>query len=366
MASKMSFPAGVETRSLAGWTAVVAIGGIAAYILAPFVQGVLWAMLLAYWTWPVHQRLRRHVNPLVAAGVMTFAVVLLVVIPALWGLAALRGGVMVLRDVLPAALDGVLPRIHDWVSALPLVGKEVAESIPESIAELDIPVLVKSWFDALGGFAASALLRAGSGLFHIAIAAISLFFLYRDGPRWMVRGQSRLLELFGNSGADAYATIQATAAAVTRGVLLAALAQGAIAGLGYWVAGVPSALGLALVTSALALVPLGAALVWIPAATWLFLSGNPLAAAGLLAWGVVVVSSVDNLLRPMLMRDRSMLSFWPLTLSLIGGALTLGLPGVYVGPIVLSLLARWWEGDKRDKGDETADEVPAAHTDVRT
>ena len=351
---KTSLGAHVEPRSLPGWAAVVAVAGIAVYVLTPLIQGVLWAMLLAYWTWPVHQRLRRHVTPLIAAGVMTFAVIALAVVPSLWGLAALRGGVVVLREVLPAALDGVLPRIHGWVSALPMVGKEVAESIPESLAELDIPVLVKSGFDALGGFAASALLRAGSGLFHIAIAALSLFFLYRDGPRWLATGQRRLIELFGNPGADACATIKATAAAVTRGVLLAALAQGAIAGLGYWVAGVPSALGLALVTSALALVPLGAALVWIPAATWLFLSGNPLAAAGLLAWGAVVVSSVDNLLRPMLMRGRSMLSFWPLTLSLIGGALTLGLPGVYVGPIALSLLARWWEGD------ESADEVTAA------
>jgi predicted PurR-regulated permease PerM len=342
----------VDAHLAARTIAIGLVVAVALVIVQPFLPALMWALLIAYWTWPIHERLRRRMRPLAAALLLTLGAVALIALPILWLLETLRQGLGGLGDMLPAAADTLLPRLREWAALLPFVGHDLAALIPGSAAELDAEALIKSSRELVGGFAATALARAGSGLFQLTIAVLTLFFLYRDGPRWLAYGQARIVASFGTAGARAWATTRHTLSAVTRGVILAAGLQALVAGLGYWVAGLPNAVLLTVLTAAVALVPLGAALVWLPASIWLMLTGETLVAVGLAVWGVAVVSTVDNLFRPLAMRSRSTLSFWPLTLSLIGGALAFGLPGVYLGPVVFSLLALWW--DARPAADPAA------------
>jgi predicted PurR-regulated permease PerM len=315
--------------------AVAIVVIVAAMIARPFLPGVSWALLLAYWTWSI-----RNLAPTIAAFVLTACVVTIVALPTVWAARVTRDGLAQISDV-SATFDALFAQVHAWLAALPVIGDSLAKFVPESTAGFELEAILRGWSDALGGFAAIVLTRAGSGMFHITIAVLTLFFLYRDGGHWLAAAKERVIGWFGDDGRRALDTVSDTLAAVTRGVLLAALIQGAVAGIGYWVAGLPNSIALALLTAALALVPLGAALVWLPAAGWLAATGQTFAALGLVAWGALVVSTIDNVLRPVLMRTQVTLSFWPLTLSLIGGALAFGLPGVYLGPVAFSLIALW-------------------------
>lgn len=332
----------------------VALIVIGAYLIArPFIPGVLWALLLAYWTWSIRAVFLRALSPSLAALSLTLCVVTIVALPTVWGARVMGEGLAQVSDV-SGTLDALLAPLHAWAAALPIIGDLLANLLPESTAGFELEALLRSWSDALGGFAALVLTRAGSGMFHIVIAVLTLFFLYRDGGGWLTTARERVTDWFAADGHRALDTITDTAAAVTRGVLLAAVFQGVVAGFGYWVAGLPNPIALALLTIAVALVPFGAALIWLPAAGWLAVSGQTLAALGLIAWGSLVVSTVDNVLRPVLMRKRASLSFWPLTLSLIGGTFAFGLPGVYLGPVAFSLIALWC-------GSRGGDE-PSAHS----
>jgi predicted PurR-regulated permease PerM len=344
--------------SVARLVAVSMVVIVATVIARPFLLGVLWAMLLAYWTWSIRGACVRYLGRTLAALLLTACVIVIVALPTLWGAREMRDVLARLSNASDAAakFDALLAQLHGWLAILPVIGESVANIVPATSAGFELEEMLRSWSDALGGFAAMVLTRAGSGMFHIVIAVLTLFFLYRDGAGWLASVQARVIGWCGDDGRRALDTIHNTLAAVTRGVLLAAVLQGAIAGIGYWVAGLPNPIALAMLSAAIALVPFGAALVWLPAAAWLAASGQTVAALGLLAWGVLVVSTVDNILRPVLMHNQVSLSFWPLTLSLIGGTLAFGLPGVYLGPVVYSLIALWCHQDAAESAG--ADSLP--------
>jgi predicted PurR-regulated permease PerM len=140
----------------------------------------------------------------------------------------------------------------------------------------------------------------------------------------------------------------ATVVSVVYGILGTALAQGLLAGIGFYIAGIPLAALLGLATFFLSIVPVGPPLVWIPAALWLYVQGSPGWAIFVLVWGLVVVSGVDNILKPMLISRGTQLPFVMVFLGVLGGALAFGLIGVFLGPTLLvvgnRLLHEWSQG----------------------
>jgi predicted PurR-regulated permease PerM len=134
----------------------------------------------------------------------------------------------------------------------------------------------------------------------------------------------------------------ATTKAVVYGLILTALAQGTLAGLGYWMAGVHAPVLLAVLTAVIALVPFGAPLVWGSLGVWLLLTGHSAAGLGLLLWGMLVVSWIDKLVRPMVISSASHVPFLLVMFGVLGGVAAFGLIGLFVGPVVLAIVMALW------------------------
>ncbi len=316
---------------------LAAVGLLVLYVSVPILPGVLWALLIGYWTHPLHRRLSAGMHPGVAAGISTVLLVAVAILPSMWLVESTQRVWTWAQESLPSTIDLALARLHEIAAALPFLGDTLQSTLPRSVREIDWIGVGTGSANAIGGMLTAVVMRASDWAFHLVIGIGTLFFVYRDGPCWWRQVSEAAAASFGAAGQEAADLCRRTASAVTRGVILTALVQGALAGLGYWAAGVPQPVLLAMITVPAAIVPLGASLVWLPAAAWLALTGDVGAGAGLALWGMLAVSTADNALRPLLMHDRTTLSFWPLTLAIIGGTLALGVPGVYVGPIAYSL-----------------------------
>jgi predicted PurR-regulated permease PerM len=137
---------------------------------------------------------------------------------------------------------------------------------------------------------------------------------------------------------------------VVYGILGTALAQGILAGMGLWISGVPAPLLLGLLTFFLSLIPMGPPLVWIPATLWLFYRGDPGWGVFMGMWGAVIVSGVDNLLKPYLISRGSNLPFVLVFLGVFGGVIAFGFIGIFLGPTLLAVgyaLLQDWSAQKK-------------------
>ena len=152
-----------------------------------------------------------------------------------------------------------------------------------------------------------------------------------------------MLHRFVGARVDAYlAAVGVTTQAVVYGLVLTALAQGTLAGLGYWAAGVEAPVLLAALTVLVALIPFATPFVWGSIGVWLLLQGQLAAGVGLLLWGVLVVSWVDNLIRPLVISRATSIPFLLVMFGVLGGLAAFGLVGLFLGPVILAVLMAVW------------------------
>jgi predicted PurR-regulated permease PerM len=187
---------------------------------------------------------------------------------------------------------------------------------------------------------------AGEGFLYILIAIFMAFFFYRDGEevgRMVKDGMARLAGW--EQGAAVVATAQSAVKGVVYGLIGTALAQAAVALLGFLIAGVPGAMALAALTFVLSFIPMGPAILWGGAAAWLYSKDETGWAVFMFAYGFFVISSVDNFIKPILMSRAGNLSMLLVVLGVFGGAVAFGFIGIFVGPALLavawSLLNAW-------------------------
>jgi predicted PurR-regulated permease PerM len=144
-----------------------------------------------------------------------------------------------------------------------------------------------------------------------------------------------------------------TVIGVVHGIIGTAIVQGVLAGIGFWIAGVPGPILLGLITCVLALIPMGPPLIWIPAAAWLYQDGHPYWSLFMAIWGMTAISSIDNILRPYLISQGSRLPFVLVLLGVFGGILKFGVIGVFLGPTLLAvgyaLIIDWTRGGVEPK-----------------
>jgi predicted PurR-regulated permease PerM len=224
-----------------------------------------------------------------------------------------------------------------WVTRLPLVGERARtawQHLSSDTARLMI--YVRQYVGPATGYLLVASGYFLKGLAELALSIILAFFLFRDGPaaarRLLLTGE----RLAGSSGEQLIALAGATIRGVVYGILGTALIQSIIAGLGLAIAGVPGAGFLALLTFFLAVTPIGAAMVWIPAAAWLFVKVGVGWGIFMVVWGLMV-SSIDNVVKPMIISQGSEMPFILILLGVLGGAAAFGLIGVFLGPTLLAL-----------------------------
>jgi len=314
---------------------------VAAYhVVAPFLAGLTWAIVLVAAFRPLHARLVRVLGgrQRVASAVLTLIVAAFVVAPILSAaVAAVQGGI--------AAIQWTVAQYHAGATELGLDDRwpwiadaiERVRALP-GLATVDVKAMAISALEQIGRFIAAegpALLGGALGTaFSFGIMLLAMPMLFANWDRW----SRSLAEALPIPTADATRII-ADLTQMTRSVFmstgLTAATQAILGGLALFVLGVPYAVTLTAVMFFSALVPGGTALVWAPAAIWLAMNGHTWQAVVLAGWGAGVVSTIDNVLRPIFAGRGVSLPGGALFFGMFGGMLAFGLVGLFLGPIVL-------------------------------
>lgn len=339
---------GLDNLPLLRQIALVALlGGLAMFsyaVLKPFLVPVIWAFILAYVTWPLFLRLRRALRERVtlAALIMTLGLTAAFVVPVLWLVSLLRVEVAAGYGELAAFLAGK-PRLPASLAGIPWLGEALQDFLDRMSRD---PEALKNELGALVdqslGEIRSILGGVGRNLAKTFFALLTLFFMYRNGEALALQVRDVLERVIGER-VHAYLTaIGDTTRAVVYGIVLAALAQGILAGLGYWIAGLQAPVLLGAATALIALVPFGAPLIWGSAGVWLLITDRTFAGAGLLLWGLLAVSWVDNLVRPLVISNATRIPFLLVMFGVLGGIAAFGLVGLFIGPVILAVLMAVW------------------------
>jgi len=310
-------------------------------VMAQFLLPMFLAVLLVVVFRPLHQwfvrkcKGRNHL----AAGLTTLSIVLIVLVPMLLILArAAAEGYSIASGTDQEAMKQVILKrggnlLADGRSFFRQFGVELP---PDKELIHSAATSVESWV-------APAALRTtqflGNFVLGLIVMVVSLYFFLADGPA-MTSAMMRLTPLDPRYVQQLLDEFDRVSRAVVLATLLAAFAQGILAGLGYLVAGLDSVFLLTVMTMLLALVPfVGATAVWGSCCLWLyFYDGRPLAAILLFLWGALVVSFIDNIIKPVVLHGQSNLHPLLALLSVLGGIKALGPIGIFIGPMVVAFL----------------------------
>lgn len=321
-------------------------------VLRPFLSAILWSVILVFSTWPIYRRIESAVagRKGLAGAVMVFAVTAVLIVPlALIG-TSLEEDVTSLVEKSRQLLSEGPSSPPGWVAQLPVVGvwahdrwQEMAGSGAKlTAALLKVLTPLRDW--ALRGAA-----NLGESLLYLTLSVFMAFFLYRDGAALA----AKLKTLFARVGGPRASTLLRVAGDTIKGVVYGfigtALVQGLLVGLGLWIAGIPRVLLLGVLACVLSLIPVGPALVWVPAALWLFQKGAMGWAVFLVVWGLLVVGLIDNFLKPYFIGKESRLPFMLVFLGSLGGVMAFGFLGIFLGPTLLAIAyAAFLEWSSRD------------------
>lgn len=313
-------------------------------ILKPFFESILWAGLLAFLLAPVTRRLTRvfRGRRSLAALLMTLAGALFVLIPAIVTAVVFAGQASELVARLQEFADRyriaqasdvfqvpALDRLVQWISRLVSVSPDQIQGWAIQGSKSLLILLVAS----SGAFFAGVL----GVVVELTLTLLLLFFFLRDGEGAVARGLP-LIPLSAERKVHLVGHLSAVTRAVALGTLLTAVCQGTLVGLSFAFTGLPSPVVFGVLATLAALIPVvGSALVWVPAALVLAAHDRAGAAVFLGFWGLVVVSLVDNIVRPLVVSGRAQISTLPVLLGLIGGLATFGAIGIILGPVVIAL-----------------------------
>ena len=315
-----------------------AIGGATYLVMRPFIVPLLWAAILAFVTWPLYQRLaERTRHRELAAGLFALLVAVAFGVPVVIVLANLASELTdIARQVIAWQQAGApLPA---WISehwlgqrGLQLL-RESHILDPERLGEILAATgsTVSGSVVALAGSIARNVLKFG-------VMMVALYGFYVSGERIVELGQRLAPLLFPVAPARFVESIGESVRAVMYGLTGTAIAQGVFAGVGMAVAGVPSPVALGTATALTAVLPGGGSAICLAASLWLVAGGRYVAAAALAAWGLVVVSSLDNFLRPILISGQVPIPFVLVFLGILGGLSAFGVIGIFLGPVLLSV-----------------------------
>jgi predicted PurR-regulated permease PerM len=250
------------------------------------------------------------------------------------------------------------------VKGLPIVGESLA-AYWDNLAD-DAPAFIVELKKLIGPVTDIALAGGaafGTGLLELALSIFITFFLFLHGRR-MIGFMRQIGERVAGPRARRLLTvIGLTVKGVVYGMIGTALAQGLLAGIGFWIAGVPQSLLLGCLTFALSFVPGGPPFLWGPVALWLLMQGSIGWGIFVAIWGLLLVSSIDNFLRPYLLNQNTNLPVLLGLFGLIGGVLAFGLIGLFLGPTLLAVaynLFLEWVAAELEERMQPASPLPAS------
>jgi len=326
---------------------VVAISFALGWVLLPFYGTLLWSTIIALLFAPLHRRLLqrlRHQRSLAALlTVLTAAVIVVVPFAILSATLAQEAAGLVAR--IQSGETSPVPYLRGVFDALPGWSATLLEHF--GLADFDtLQRLLGTKLEQASGFIANQAFSIGQSTFDFAasllITPYLAFFLIRDGDR-IVHAMRRALPLTPTHKQELLDKFSAVIRSTVRGNMIVAAIQGALGGLAFWFLGVRGALLWAVVMAFLSLLPaIGAALVWLPVAIWLFVTGAIWQSIALAAWGMFVIGLVDNLLRPILVGKATLMPDYVVMITTLGGMVLFGIHGFVLGPVIAAMFFAVW------------------------
>jgi predicted PurR-regulated permease PerM len=321
------------------------------WILKPFLPSFIWALTIVVATWPLMLRLQALLGGKrgFAVAVMSLALLLLFIVPFTFAVVTLSDNADTIKGWADSLKAQGLPPLPGWVSGIPLVGPKLSESWQE-LASAGQEGLSARLAPYAGEFVTWFVDQAGNVgmmIIQFLLTVIIAAILYSGGEpaAGAVRRFSR--RLAGQQGDDVTVLAARAIRGVALGVVGTAAAQSILGGIGLAVSGVPAAAVLTALMFILCIAQLGPALVLIPAVIWLYWSGQSLWGTVLLAFTIVAVT-MDNFLRPFLIKKGADLPILLIFAGVIGGLVAFGIIGLFIGPVVLAvtytLLGAWVGG----------------------
>lgn len=338
--------------------AVLVIGGLiiaSFWVLKPFLSALIWATMIVVATWPVMLKVQAGLwgKRGLAVTVMSLSILLMLLLPLSLAIATIVENADKIVGWSKWLAESRIPSPPDWVAKLPLIGAKLQELWQgyvatglEDIAPRLIPHAegITKWFAAQAGDLTLLFMQF---LLVVIIAAI----LYAMGDEAAVWVRRFGLRLGGERGEGAVVLVGQAIRGVALGVVLTALLQSVVGGIGLAIVGVPMVALLTALMFMMCLAQIGVGLVMFSAVAWLFWSGDTGWGVFLLVWSIVV-TTMDNFIRPFLIKQGADLPILLIFAGVIGGLLSFGLVGIFIGPVVLAvsytLLDAWVKSELKD------------------
>lgn len=313
--------------------ATVVVGWLCWWLVKPFVPAITWALVLAVLAHPLHERILAAFKkwPSISAALAVIAVTLAIALPA----------TLLVRHISSEAVASIATArkfidTDRWKLAIERFPRlaQVSEWIER---EVDLDEQVQQVTGDVAKGVRGALRRAMDIAITALVTLFLLFYFVRDKYR-ILRVLEQLVPLSPRESEQVRNNIRDTLGAVVFGTLAVAVVQGTLGGLMFWWLGLPAPILWGAVMAILAILPLfGAALIWVPAAAYFAIDGEWDKALLLTAWGTLVVGLIDNLLYPLLVKNRLRIHTVPVFISVLGGVFAFGASGFVLGPLVLAV-----------------------------
>lgn len=337
--------AGIERGGFLLLLALVTSAAI--FVVWPFAAPLLWAALAAIMFQPLYQRMLRwrtdkdNQAALLTLGIIFVAVIVptfilgtMLVDQAVGAFNAFREGRVDVAGWVEQIIAALPASVQSWLAQSGLTDFDELRTRGQDLAEASVGLVARQAV-AIGGGALSFVLAFGVGLYVT-------YFLLRDGSRMgpVILKALPLEDSVTMRLADKFLSI---VRATIKGSVVVGLVQGLLGAITFAVVGLPSALLFGLLMAIASLLPaLGPALVWVPAAVWLFATGQIWQGVVMVVSGVAVIGMADNVLRPILVGRDTGIPDWIILVTTLGGIATLGLSGIVLGPLVAGLFLAAW------------------------
>ena len=328
------------------------------YFFHTFIVPVLAATIVALATWPLRNRIAWQwgLGRTGAAVVLLLVIVCVLVVPLT---IALYYTVAELRIWISWALrvNALGAPTPEWMATLPQVGDWMDEQWQKFIGH---PGAISEIVQIISGSTIAAMYRGvvtvGVVTLQMALSLlftlVTLVIFYRDGEKIVAQIDRVGLRILPDRWQRLSRVIPATISSTVIGMTLIAIGEGVILGIAYSVAGVPSPVAFGVITGFMALIPGGAPLSFTLISLYLVASGSTMAGVGLFLWGTMELFIVDKTIRPTLVGGPIKLPFLPTFFGLIGGVKTMGLVGLFIGPVLMALLVAIWREWQRQIANE--------------
>ena len=328
------------TRTTLAILCILLLISASLWILRPFLAATVWSAMIVVATWPLLKSIEQRLGGRrsLAVACMTLALLLLLLVPLWLAISTIADNAEVISGLATKFATSGLPHPPDWVATLPLIGEklaalwgQLADSGPQGLLARAVPYAADSgkWLIGQAGGLGFMLIQ-----FLLIVALSAIFYASGEaGAASVLRFGRRLA---GERGENAIVLAGQAIRGVALGVGVTAIVQTVLGGVGLAIAGVPFASLLSAVMLMLCIAQAGPGLILFPAVAWMFWMGDTGWAVFLLVWSLIV-TSLDNFLRPMLIRKGADLPLLLIFAGVIGGMLGFGLVGIFIGPVVLAV-----------------------------